>query len=124
MCLGQKSTEKLLLVSSFSSSDKRFQRISFFFRLIFQQFRAHDRTHARSSEIYRELDHLSDDLLKFGHQFDASWITWTINNDETVESVLCGHSEKLALAYNLIHRPVPSPIKITENLRICGDCRS
>lgn len=43
--------------------------------------------------------------------------------DETVESVLNGHSERLALAFNFIHDPIPSPIQITKNLRICGDCR-
>ncbi len=66
---------------------------------------------------------LADELIEHGHKFDASWITRSINEDETVQSVLCGHSEKLALAYNFITRTKPSFIQITKNLRVCGDCR-
>ena len=43
--------------------------------------------------------------------------------DETVQSVLSGHSERLAIGLNLIQNPIPSPIQIVQNLRICGDCR-
>jgi hypothetical protein len=46
-----------------------------------------------------------------------------MENDETVQSVLSGHSERLAIAFNLIQNPIPSPIQIVNNLRICGDCR-
>ena len=42
---------------------------------------------------------------------------------ESIESVLNGHSERLALAFNFIQRPIPTRIQITKNLRICGDCR-
>ena len=62
-------------------------------------------------------------MIEHGHRFDRSWITRPLMVDETVESVLNGHSERLALAFNFIHQPVPSPIQITKNLRICGDCR-
>lgn len=55
--------------------------------------------------------------------FDSSWITRSLNDGETVESVLCGHSEKLAIAYNFIQQRRPSFIQITKNLRVCGDCR-
>jgi len=95
-----------------------------FFQFFFQQFRAHDRSHPRSSEIYEELNRLSAELIKHGHQFDASWITRPIANDENVASVLCGHSERLALAFNFIHKSIPSLIQSTKNLRVCGDCRS
>lgn len=44
-------------------------------------------------------------------------------NDENAAQILCGHSERLAIAFNLIQRPVPSVIQITKNLRVCGDCR-
>ncbi|CAF5131743.1 unnamed protein product, partial [Rotaria sp. Silwood1] len=57
-----------------------------------------------------------------GHTFDSSWITRKLDTYESIQSVLCGHSEKLAIAFNLIQRPIPSTIQITKNLRICGDC--
>lgn len=66
---------------------------------------------------------MAADLIKHDHIFDSSWITRPLREDETVQSVLCGHSEKLALAFNFIQQPVPSTIYIAKNLRICGDCR-
>jgi hypothetical protein len=66
---------------------------------------------------------MADELIEYGHKFDSTWITRPMNEDETIESVLCGHSEKLALAYNFIQRTKPSIIHMTKNLRVCGDCR-
>ncbi|CAF1343104.1 unnamed protein product [Adineta steineri] len=85
-------------------------------------FKAHDRSHPQSNEIYAELDHLSNQLKENGYEYDSSWITRPLKDGETYESVLCGHSEKLAIVFNLIQKPQPSLIQITKNLRICGDC--
>ncbi|CAF4226156.1 unnamed protein product, partial [Adineta steineri] len=85
-------------------------------------FKAHDRSHPQSNEIYAELDHLSNQLKENGYEYDSSWITRPLKDGETYESVFCGHSEKLAIAFNLIQKPQPSLIQITKNLRICGDC--
>jgi hypothetical protein len=90
---------------------------------VLKKFQAHDHSHPRSNEIYAELDRLSNELKEHGHQYDSSWITRSLKDGETIESVLCGHSEKLAIAFNLIQRPQPSIIQITKNLRVCGDCR-
>ncbi|CAF1215326.1 unnamed protein product, partial [Didymodactylos carnosus] len=86
------------------------------------KFRAHDRSHPNSTEIYAELDRLTNELIEHGHKHDASWITRPLMNDETVESVLCGHSERLAIAFNFIQRPMPSRVQVVKNLRVCGDC--
>ncbi|CAF1290154.1 unnamed protein product [Rotaria sordida] len=86
------------------------------------EFRAHDRSHPRSSEIYAELEKISEELIKHGHEYDSSWITRPLDQDETVASVLCGHSEKLAIAWNFVVNPTTSRIQITKNLRVCGDC--
>ncbi|UJR24035.1 hypothetical protein I4U23_027000 [Adineta vaga] len=86
------------------------------------QFHVQDRSHPRTSELYDELDRLEKELIEHGHKFDASWITRPLMADETVQSVLNSHSERLALAFNFIQRPVPSRIQIVKNLRICGDC--
>ncbi|CAF1390815.1 unnamed protein product [Adineta ricciae] len=88
------------------------------------RFKAHDHSHPQSEEIYEELQRLSCELREHGHTFDSSWITRPVKEDETVESVLCGHSEKLAIAFNFIQQPPPSIIQISKNLRICGDCHA
>jgi hypothetical protein len=90
---------------------------------IFQQkFRAHDRSHLRSSEIYQELDRLTNQLIGHGYKHDEASITRQLRNDETAQSALCRHSERLAIAFNLIQRPIPTRIEIVKNLRVCGDC--
>ncbi|CAF2196422.1 unnamed protein product, partial [Rotaria magnacalcarata] len=45
-----------------------------------------------------------------------------LNENETIESVLCGHSELLVIALNLIQEPAPKFIQVVKNLRICGHC--
>ncbi|CAF3936488.1 unnamed protein product [Rotaria magnacalcarata] len=50
---------------------------------------------------------------------DSSWIARQLNKDKTIESVLCGHSEKLAIAFKLIPQPLPEFTQITKDLRIC-----
>ncbi|CAF1456564.1 unnamed protein product [Adineta ricciae] len=86
------------------------------------EFRAHDRSHPRSDEIYREVQKLSKELVAHGHEYDSSWITRAMGEDESVESVLCGHSERLAMAWNFLANPHAKRIQITKNLRVCGDC--
>ncbi|CAF1270060.1 unnamed protein product [Adineta steineri] len=88
------------------------------------QFTAHDQSHPRSKEIYAEAQRISSELIKYGHVHDASWITRPLREHETVESVLCSHSERLAIAFNFIEGRKPSFIQITKNLRVCGDCRT
>ena len=50
-----------------------------------QEFRAHDRSHPRSSEIHAEAEHISKQLIDHGHESDRSWITRPIGSDETIE---------------------------------------
>lgn len=88
-----------------------------------QRFHAHDRSHPRSAEIYDQVNEMSTKLKEHGHEYDSAWVTRPLNNNESVESMLCGHSEKLAIAFNLMQRPQPTFIQITKNLRVCGDCR-
>jgi len=66
---------------------------------------------------------MSVELTNNGHQYDGSWITRELSDDESIETVLCGHSEKLAIAFNFIQQPVPDVIHVSKNLRVCGDCR-
>ncbi|PRQ29211.1 putative tetratricopeptide-like helical domain, DYW domain-containing protein [Rosa chinensis] len=46
-----------------------------------------------------------------------------INADEVEKEVaLCGHSEKLAIAFGILNLPPGKTIRVTKNLRACGDC--
>ncbi|CAF4028849.1 unnamed protein product [Rotaria sordida] len=86
------------------------------------EFKANDHRHPRSEEIHAKAKYISDVLIKHGHEYDASWITRPLGEDETTESVLCTHSERLAIAYHFLQEENPSFIQITENLHMCGDC--
>ncbi|CAF4001353.1 unnamed protein product, partial [Rotaria magnacalcarata] len=86
------------------------------------KFRAHDQSHPYSAEIYEQVDRMSKEVIKHGHKYDASWIVRPMYADETVETLLCGHSERLAMAAHFIHHRKPKRIQLTKNLRICGDC--
>ncbi len=91
--------------------------------ILFQRFRAHDQSHPRSQEIYAEAEKISKQLIQHGHKYDSSWVTRALNEDETIASVLCGHSERLAIAWGFVANPDARRLQLTKNLRVCGDCR-
>ncbi|CAF1264235.1 unnamed protein product [Adineta steineri] len=82
------------------------------------EFKANDRSHPQSKQIYAQSKHISDTLIKY----DPSWKSCPLRKDETIESVLSSHSERLAIAYHFTQQKEPSFIQITNNLRMCGDC--
>lgn len=44
--------------------------------------------------------------------------------EEIKESMLFVHNEKLAIAFGLISTRPGTSIRITKNIRVCGDCHS
>ncbi|CAM4947453.1 unnamed protein product [Rotaria socialis] len=86
------------------------------------RFRAHDQSHAESAEIHEQADRMSKRIIEHGHKYDASWVVRPVEPDETIETLLCGHSERLAMAAHFIRNRKPKRIQMTKNLRICGDC--
>ncbi|CAF4745819.1 unnamed protein product, partial [Rotaria magnacalcarata] len=57
--------------------------------------KAHDHSHPQSTEIYAKIDRLKSKAAENGFIFDSSWMTRSLNENETIESALCGHSELL-----------------------------
>ncbi|CAF2112185.1 unnamed protein product, partial [Rotaria magnacalcarata] len=88
------------------------------------QLKAHDHSHPQSTEIYAKIDRLKSKAIENGFIFDSSWMTRSLNENETIESVLCGHIELLVIALNSIQEPTPKFIQVVENLRVCGHCRN
>lgn len=82
-----------------------------------QTFEPHDHSHPRSREIHAEDARLAKLLKQQERHYDSA------NAGENTESAPCDHTERLAIAFNLLQQPPPSPIRITKNMRICGDCR-
>eukprot|EP01018_Ginkgo_biloba_P011552 Gb_34236 [translate_table: standard] len=82
-----------------------------------------DRLHPQSEGIYAMLEDLTSQMKDAGYVPDTNYVLHDVE-EEHKEHLLCHHSEKLALAFGLISTPPGVTIRITKNLRVCGDCHS
>eukprot|EP01018_Ginkgo_biloba_P030327 Gb_08618 [translate_table: standard] len=82
-----------------------------------------DRSHPQSEKIYAMLETLAVQMKDLGYVPDHHFVLQNVEDDGK-EYVLCGHSEKLAIAFGLINTSPGTTIQITKNLRVCGDCHS
>jgi len=88
---------------------------------VVHSFVANDSTHPDIGAIRSKVLDLNNKLLANGYIPDHSFVTKNVSNEEK-NLQLCFHSERLAMAYGILRSPPSSPITITNNLRICGDC--
>lgn len=86
-------------------------------------FQAKDTFHERNSEIQAMLSKLRRKMKEAGYVPDTDFALFDLEEEEKISEVWY-HSEKIALAFGLIAIPSGVPIRITKNLRICGDCHS
>ncbi|XP_057856842.2 pentatricopeptide repeat-containing protein At4g14850 [Cryptomeria japonica] len=87
------------------------------------EFHSNDKTHPLTEEIYSLLEKLSGQMKESGYVPDTNFVLLDVD-DQQKEQFLSYHCEKLALAFGLISIPFGLPIRITKNLRICGDCHT
>jgi hypothetical protein len=84
-------------------------------------FHAKDTKHEMNNEIRALLAKLKWQMQASGYMADTQYSLYDLEEEEK-ESEVFQHSEKLAVAFGLIHIPPGVPIRITKNLRICVDC--
>ncbi|KAL8536590.1 hypothetical protein ACS0TY_011971 [Phlomoides rotata] len=78
----------------------------------------------RNSDEYRiTWDELMKEMEKDGYRPDTGVVLHNIDEEMKVEWV-CGHSERLATVFSLIHSGSGLPIRITKNIRVCADCHT
>ena len=82
-----------------------------------------DRSHPEAKKIYDVLNNLSMKLKAEGYIPDTRLVLRNIDEEQKVHA-LCAHSEKLAIAYGLMHTPRGMPIRVFKNLRVCSDCHT
>ncbi|KAK7345317.1 hypothetical protein VNO77_15919 [Canavalia gladiata] len=87
------------------------------------QFSVGDRSHLQSKEIYEMLTSLIKKLEMAGYVPDTDFVLQDVE-EEVKQEMLYTHSEKLAIAFGLISIPEGKPIRISKNLRVCGDCHT
>ncbi|KAK9078745.1 hypothetical protein SSX86_002803 [Deinandra increscens subsp. villosa] len=80
-----------------------------------------DKSHPLSEEIYDLLGELMDEIKALGYVPDTNFALHDVDDEEKGD-FLVEHSEKLALAYGILTTAPGVPIRITKNLRVCGDC--
>ncbi|KAK9153289.1 hypothetical protein Sjap_000769 [Stephania japonica] len=82
-----------------------------------------DTSHPLMEEISAKVESLYSEIKEIGYVPETSFVLQDVEEDEK-ENSLCGHSEKLAIAFGLISTPSGTPLRIIKNLRVCGDCHS
>ncbi|KAG9441964.1 hypothetical protein H6P81_017818 [Aristolochia fimbriata] len=87
------------------------------------KFGSEDRSHPQSENIYSYLQELTGRMRQMGYVPLMDFALHDVE-DEMKEVALCYHSERLAIAFGLINLPAGTPIRVTKNLRICGDCHN
>lgn len=84
-------------------------------------FVANDTEHKESQQALHFAKQMYSAIKKAGYLPQTEWVL-NQKEGEDKEERLSQHSEKLAVAYALIHTPTTEPIRVTNNLRVCGDC--
>lgn len=85
-------------------------------------FLAGDTSHPQSKEISEELGVLVGKMKELGYVPETDSALHDVE-EEDKECHLAVHSEKLAIVFALLNtQQQESPIRITKNLRVCGDC--
>ncbi|XP_052180745.1 putative pentatricopeptide repeat-containing protein At3g49142 [Diospyros lotus] len=84
-------------------------------------FLAGDQSHPQSKEIYEELDVMVGKMKEAGYVPETDSALHDLE-EEDKQYHLTVHSEKLAIVLALINTKPGTPIRITKNLRVCGDC--
>ncbi|CAA6666430.1 unnamed protein product [Spirodela intermedia] len=82
-----------------------------------------DQSHPQMTQILERLEKLSVEMRKLGHQPSTDLVLQDVEEQDK-EHILCGHSEKLAVALGLLSTPPGTPLRVIKNLRICIDCHS
>lgn len=87
-------------------------------------FVAGGRVDFQNSLEYRNLwSDLMEAMEEAGYVPDTRAVLHNVD-EEMKTSWVCGHSERLATMFALIHTGAGTPIRITKNLRVCVDCHS
>ncbi|KAI4303581.1 hypothetical protein MLD38_039190 [Melastoma candidum] len=85
------------------------------------RFVAGDLSHPQSVHLYQYLSKLASRMKTQGYVPDTSCVLHDVSEDEK-ESLLRGHSEKLALAFGILNTTPGTTIRVAKNLRVCNDC--
>ncbi|QHO34308.1 pentatricopeptide repeat-containing protein At5g48910 isoform X2 [Arachis hypogaea] len=87
------------------------------------EFKMGEGSHPQMKEIYVMLENVMEKLRNEGYSPNTTMVSFDIEEEEK-ETALKQHSEKIALAFGLIHTEPGTTLRIVKNLRVCEDCHS
>ncbi|CAA6654503.1 unnamed protein product [Spirodela intermedia] len=76
-----------------------------------------------SREAYQFLEKLTVLMEEEGYVPDRKLVLHDVEEDEKRQA-LCGHSERLAIAFGLLNTKTGTSLQVMKNLRVCGDCHT
>ncbi|XP_047327086.1 pentatricopeptide repeat-containing protein At3g03580 [Impatiens glandulifera] len=82
-----------------------------------------DKSFEQYEDVKDLLDVLSGLMEKEGYVADVQSVLHDVEEDEK-RDMLCGHSERLAIAFGLLNTKPGMPLQVMKNLRVCGDCHT
>lgn len=86
-------------------------------------FVAHDTSHPWYGDIMKALEVLMELMKRDGYVPNTEDVLHDVE-EEQKRHMLCGHSERLAIAFGIIRTPPGTTIRVTKNLRVCVDCHT
>ncbi|KAL4561479.1 hypothetical protein LXL04_033645 [Taraxacum kok-saghyz] len=86
-------------------------------------FSSGDKWFEQYEEVRKLLEVLGDLIAKEGYIGNLRSVVQDVGEDEKRE-ILCGHSERLAIAFGLLNTKPGTRLQIMKNLRVCEDCHS
>ncbi|GAB4833513.1 hypothetical protein Ancab_031757 [Ancistrocladus abbreviatus] len=85
-------------------------------------FYSRDKSHFQSKDIYSGVEILTLECLKAGYIPNTSFVLHEV--EEHQKDFLFHHSAKLAVTYGLLMTTAGSPIRVSKNISLCGDCHN
>ncbi|KAK7247182.1 hypothetical protein RIF29_42059 [Crotalaria pallida] len=87
----------------------------------FNIFVGGDTSHPQAQRIDSLLKKLRMKMMNEGYSPKMRYALFNADDKEK-EVLMCGHSERLAMACGILNLPPGRTIRVTKNLRVCGDC--
>jgi len=86
-------------------------------------FRANDKTHEQSDDLYQLLENLLEKAKTIGYEpYQNAELSDSEDDEKSAAGSLKHHSERLAVALGLLQTPPGATIRITKNITMCRDC--
>ena len=87
------------------------------------EFMVGDLMSPKNEKVKIYLEGLWERMKNEGYSPDTSCVLHDVDEREK-EMLLCGHSEKVAIAFGIVNSAPGTIIRVAKNLRVCNDCHS